>query len=305
MFCFHSTCRTQLILIGLTFTLGIIKADECAECEGAASLAAEVESSRIRTLFSWGAREIEEDASDSPIVTDRPHFSEASSLVGLGRWQIETGYTYYGDRNNGVQTGTSSLPETLLRIGILAEWFELRIATNFINSKTRFAGTQDSNGGFDDLYLGAKLAFFEQKGWLPEVALFPQTRVPVGQRELTDNAWLPGFNLAYSWVINEWLELECNTQLNRRRDDTGTFYAEFTQTANLEYQLSEKLGAFTEWFGFMPNGANASSAGPQHYFHAGFVYLITPNLQYDIHAATGLNKHADDYFAGTGLSARF
>lgn len=105
--------------------------------------------------------------------------------------------------------------------------------------------------------------------------------------------------------MNDWLELECNTQLNRRRDDIRIFYAEFIQTANVEYQLTEKLGAFTEWFGLMPHGAESPTAGPQHYFHAGFVYLITPNIQYDIHAAVGLNDQSDDFFAGTGLSARF
>jgi hypothetical protein len=259
----------------------------------------------IPTLFSWGLRELPKEEEESSIVTDRPHFSEASSLVGLGRWQIETGYTYFGDSENGARESTSSLPEALLRMGVLAEWFELRIGANFITNRSQLAGASDSNGGFDDLYLGAKLALFEQKGWLPEVALFPQTRIPVGQSEISDHAWLPGFNLAYSWVLNDWLELECNTQLNRRRDDTDNFYAEFIQTANVEYQLNEKLGAFTEWFGLMPNGASSPSAGPEHYFHSGFVYLITPNLQYDVHAAVGLNEHADDFFAGSGLSARF
>ena len=31
------------------------------------------------------------------IVTDRPHIAEAASTVGLGRVQVETGYTYYSD----------------------------------------------------------------------------------------------------------------------------------------------------------------------------------------------------------------
>jgi hypothetical protein len=142
--------------------------------------------SKLPTIFSWGVREPsnarEEDA---PIVTDRPHFSEASSLVGLGVWQIETGYTYYGNDDDVERTGTSSLPEALLRVGLFVNWFELRIGTNFLSERTRTNGHRESNGGFDDLYLGAKLGLFEQKGWLPEVALFPQTRIPVGQKDFT------------------------------------------------------------------------------------------------------------------------
>jgi len=40
------------------------------------------------------------------------------------------------------------------------------------------------------------------------------------------------------------------------------FYTEFIQTANLEYDLSDRVGAFTEWFCFIPSGAQ--SALPQH-----------------------------------------
>lgn len=248
---------------------------------------------------------IDEKGEEKPIVTDRPHFCEASSLVGLGAWQVETGYTFYSSNSGGQSTMTSSLPEGLLRVGVFANWFEFRLGANFLSERTRYQGLGTSDGGFDDLYLGAKIGLFGQNGWLPEVALFPQTRVPVGQKDLTDDAWLPGFNLAYSWVITDWLELECNTQLNRRRDDDAKFYVELIQAANFEYQLSKRLGAFTEWFALIPDESESATARPEHYFHTGLVYLITPVLQYDIHAAVGLNEWASDFFAGTGLSARF
>ncbi len=269
-----------------------------------------------KTLFQWTIGNESERAGEETesLVTDRPHFCEASSLVGFGRVQIESGYTYTQD--GGVVSSlvgipsdrdrvrTHSFPETLIRAGLFADWFEFRIAGNYlIENTTHSDASRTRVQGPDDLYLGAKFALTEQRGFLPEVALFPQALIPTGSREFTSGQFLPGFNLAYSWKFNDFLELECNTQLNRRRDDVGHSYTEFIQAANLEYQLTDRLGAFTEWFCFIPNGA--LSAGPQHYFHAGFVYLLTPNLQYDIHAATGLNRQADDFFAGTGLSIRF
>jgi len=82
------------------------------------------------------------------------------------------------------------------------------------------------------------------------------------------------------------------------------FYTEFIQTANLEYDLSDRVGAFTEWFCFIPSGAQ--SALPQHYFHAGFVFFPTKNIQLDIHSAMGLNQSADDLaFTGAGFSYRY
>ena len=255
-----------------------------------------------KTLFRWSVDtqpHLVDDNAPDTLVTDRPHFSEASSLVGFGHVQIESGYTYFGDRSDGVRTITHSFPETLFRIGMLADWFEFRLAYNYLVESS--AGRTVS--GSDDLYVGAKLALTEQAGWLPEIALFPQARLPTGVNAFSSDQILPGFNLAYSWKINDFIELECNTQLNRRRDEVNHYYTEFIQTANIEYTLTKRLGAFTEWFGFMPNGALAAS--PQHYLHGGFVYLFTDNLQYDIHAAVGANRHADDYFAGTGLSYRY
>ena len=55
----------------------------------------------------------EED--EDPIETDRPDFTEVSSIVPRGVVQLETGYTFiYGDDEaGGVRTRTHSGPETL------------------------------------------------------------------------------------------------------------------------------------------------------------------------------------------------
>lgn len=260
-----------------------------------------------KTLFNWPLASEKEDKAEheDKIVTDRPHFCEASSLVGLGRVQLETGYSFFQDNERGTRVRTFSFPEPLLRVGVLAEWFEFRLGYNYLIEQTRLAeGGFGRASGSDDLYVAAKLALTEQAGWLPEMAIFPQMRVPTGSRAFTNNQVLPGFNLAYSWVITDWLEVECNSQLNRRRDDTNQFYAEFIQAVNLEYELTNRIGAFTEWFCFVPNGS--ATAQTQHYFHAGFVYFVTDNIQLDIHSAVGLNRAADDLaLTGVGCSIRY
>ena len=63
-------------------------------------------------ISSWKAWRL---ASDEPLATDRPDFTEASSVVGLGVLQIETGYTYFFDNDGTDQTIGHSYPETLLR----------------------------------------------------------------------------------------------------------------------------------------------------------------------------------------------
>ena len=260
-----------------------------------------------KTLFRWAIAAGEQQdhgEHEDRIVTDRPHFCEASSLVGLGRVQLETGYSYFRDDDHGTRVQTHSIGEPLLRAGVFAEWFEFRLGYNYLVEPTRPAiGAPSRLSGSDDLYVAAKLALTEQAGWLPEMAIFPQMRVPSGSSAFTSGQVLPGFNFAYSWKFNDWLELECNTQLNRRRDDANQFYTEFIQAVNFEYELTHRLGAFTEWFCFVPTGV--SVAQTQHYFHTGFVYFVNNNIQLDIHSAIGLNRAADDLaFTGVGFSIR-
>lgn len=260
-----------------------------------------------KTLFQWfdGQPQFPESTSDR-IVTDRPHFSEASNLVGLGHIQLETGYTITHDRSQGTAVTSHSFPEPLLRAGILAEWFEFRIAANYLAERTiTGAGPSTWQQGADDMYIGAKLALTQQYGYLPEVALFPQMRVPVGSAAFTSREVLPGFNLAYSWAINDWLELECNSQLNRRLDGNGlTYYTEAIQTINFEYEIAERIGGFTEWIAFMP--AQAATELPQHYLHGGFVYFVSDDFQLDFHVGMGLNEPAANLaFTGMGASYRW
>ena len=258
-----------------------------------------------KSLLRWPGQGPGEPGRSETIITDRPHLSEASNLVGLGTAQLETGYSYSHDSNTGVVTQGHSFGEPLLRLGVFAEWFEFRLATTYLMEQTRDPVTGNTRlRGFDDLYVGAKLALTRQDGILPETAIFPQMRVPVGRDGFSADEVLPGYLFAYSWTINDWLELECNNQANRRIDDTQHAYVELIQTANFEVTLTDKLGSFYEFVLFTPTGA--LTAQTQYYFHTGVVYLLTDNMQLDVHSAVGLSEASDDLaFTGAGWSIRY
>lgn len=262
-----------------------------------------------RKLLQWyGAQEDlsagEEGLYGDRIVTDRPHLAEAASTVGLGRVQIETGYTYYLDGAAGTEVQTQSFPEPLFRIGLFREWFEFRVQYNYLHERTDTGSVPSISQGSDDLYLGAKIALAEQCGLLPELTIFPQMRTPTGSSFLTSGEILPGMNFVYAWRLGERFEVECNTNVNKRRDLTsGAFYTEYLQTFNFEYDLAEQIMLFHEFAIFSPVGSQTQPG--QAYAHAGFHWFLLPNLQIDVHAAVGLNVAADDFFGGSGLSARW
>jgi len=248
------------------------------------------------TSFSGGP-----DLSE-PLVTDRPDFTEASSTVGLGVAQLEFGYTYIHDNSGGVSTHTQSLGEPLLRVGILADWLEFRIAVFPTKDRTITQGISETAIGTDDLYVGFKIALTPQEGILPEMAIIPQMNVPIDNSTHRSGSVEPGLNWIYAWEINDFISTAGSTQGNRRIDDSGDAYLEMAQSWTFGYSLTDKVGAYTEWFALIPSGAD--TARTEHYANGGFTYLLSNNLQFDIRAGWGLNEAAVDFFTGTGFSIR-
>lgn len=236
---------------------------------------------------------------DEPLVTDRPDFTESSSTVGRGVLQLEMGYTYACDNDGTDQTITHSYPEPLFRYGVFAEWLELRVGWNYANE---FANGVEASGA-EDLYLGFKIGITPQEGILPEMALIPQLTVPTGADVFSADEVLPGLNWVYGWEINDLISIGSSTQFNRTIDEiTDADYTEWAQSCVVGCTLTDRVGAYTEWFAFFPHSAD--TAKPKHSFNGGFTYLINNDIQWDVFAGVGLNDAADDYFVGTGISIR-
>lgn len=257
------------------------------------------------TLFQWSFSDESGGPNlDEPLVTDRPDFTEASSTVGRGVAQLEFGYTFTHDNIAGVTTRTHSAGEPLVRYGLLANWLEFRVATFPVSQRTKMSGGANSTAGTEDVYLGLKIGLTPQAGIAPEMALIPQMTVATGSNAFTNDETLPGVNWIYSWQISDKISTAGSSQVNRAIDGgTGSAYLEFAQSWTVGYALSEKVGMYTEYFALIPHSAD--TVQPQHFFNFGFTYLFSDDIQWDIRYGRGLNRFADDYFIGTGLSIRF
>ena len=289
----------------LTFVAPVLaqSCDEPCDSIGRFSRCCEHQKRRtVGSLFDWngGVGSNALPQLDEPLVTDRPDFTEASSVVGLGVLQLESGYTYTFNDDPGERTIGQTYPETLIRYGVFANWLEFRLQYIYED--------EDTNGqtaaGSNDLYLGFKIGLTPQNGMLPEMAIMPQMTVPSGSSDRTEGEVLAGLNWLYSWNINDFLSTGGSTQFNRRLDEvTDNGFTEWAQSWTIGYSLTEKLGAYTEYFGLYPDGADTTS--PEHFFNAGFTLLQSNDVQWDIRGGTGLNDEADDYFFGAGLTIRF
>jgi hypothetical protein len=243
---------------------------------------------------------------DNPIKTDRPTFTPSSSTVGKNVIQLETGYTFTHDRALGVTVDSHTYPEANLRFGILADWLEGRIAQNFASTNTAGPGSSVSQNGAADLLLGVKLGLAKQQECLPETAIILQMSVPSGSPFLAQKEVLPGIIAIFGWdVIKNHLSASGSLSANRARDGADHFYTLLAESLVLNWSLTKKLDVFGEGYALTPSGAIDPATGPRPFFDMGWTFKVTPNLQLDGRAGLGLNHHADEFFAGLGLSIRY
>ena len=260
---------------------------------------------RPGTLFQWSHGNSFSGGPnlDEPLVTDRPDFTEASSTVGNGVFQIEAGYTYTYDRSGGEATRSQSIGEPLFRYGMFAEWFEWRLAFFPVSERVSSGGARDTHDGVEDIYFGAKIGLTPQEGILPEMALIPQATMPTGKDVFSADEFLPGVNWIYAWNISDEVSIAGSTQFNRSVDDaTGRAYTEWAQSGTMALTLTDKWGAYNEFFALFPHSAD--TVKPEYYYNGGLTYLLSNDVQWDIRGGAGLNRNAADYFFGTGVSIR-
>ncbi len=246
----------------------------------------------------------EEENKEEPLESDRPDFTDSSTTVGYRRLQIESGYTFTQGIGGDPTHDAHDLPELLVRYG-LAERLELRVAWDegivFDRYTDRNSGRVVSQSGSTDMDFGFKYAISKQDKWRPQTAVIVSVSAPVGATFLSSWQADPRIDYLYSWEFTKKLSLNCSTG-NWWTAESGDHFSLFFQSASVEYELTEKLHMFNEWFAFFRRDADDNR--PQHYYDAGFTYLVTPNFQLDWRAGVGLSPAADGFFTGCGLTIR-
>lgn len=126
--------------------------------------------------FVPGERSSHETEKPHRIETDRHDFTQSTETVGQGVVQIEAGYTYFYDEEDGKTEETHTGPEMMLRFG-MTENIELRARWNHV---WRFGEDGETEAGSEDTRLAFKLRTTDQSCWIPESALELRMAVPTG-----------------------------------------------------------------------------------------------------------------------------
>lgn len=231
------------------------------------------------------------------LITDRPDATEASSTVGKGIVQIETGGLYESFEENSVKTESYVFNTMLIRYGLLDN-LEFRLGWDYEERQTTINGNKINNitSGLSPLLLGLKIDIANENGAMPEIALIGHV-FPIFSASTDYRPEYTGvdFRLSLSHTLSQKSSLGYNigAQWGNDSPEAAAIY-----TLAYGYSISNKFGAYAELYGDLPEDSSAN-----HFWDAGLTYLASNDLQFDVYCGTSITK-GQDLLLGLGLSYR-
>jgi len=253
----------------------------------------------LLVCLAWPLPTTAQESGAPPMVTDRPDATESAVTVAPGVLQLESGYTF--GRAEGIDV--HNMGEVLLRLGV-ADFLELRFG---VNSYQWVRASRVSANGLQDSSIGAKLKLVDSRGrsgfGSPQVAVLVSTSLPTGSSVASQDKLQPEFRLSVAWDLSDRLALGANGFYAYTNDIlVDERFHQAGATVALGYALSDRWGAFGEYFG----GYTVLAEGPrENYVNGGVTFAVHGDLQLDARVGYGLNGLDDDFFVGFGSGVRW
>lgn len=229
------------------------------------------------------------------MVTDRPDQTESAAVIPVRGFQLETGFSFekYDDHINNTTYNSS-----LLRYGLL-EKLEIRLGLEYLGTSVSLEGGDFDENGLGPISIGAKYFLREESDGLPQMALLTTLVIPNTGADAFQNENLGAdIRLNGEYTLNEAMSFGANLGVawSGAEGDNATVGI---YTAVIGMNLSEKIGAFAELYGFLP-----SEGKNDHRWDGGLTYAVNEDLQLDFSTGIGLSKVSPDFFISLGLSIR-
>jgi len=209
--------------------------------------------------------------------------------------QVQSGIDYFRSNDaNGIKKNEEYLSNTVLRYGI-TRTFEVSGVVEYKSENVLQSDVRISNQGLSALDVGMRAQVLTGKGVVPNIAFQVRMRLPAltGQYEIKNIA--PILVLATSQQLFDKFTLITNWGTSWNGNDSSP---KGSYVVNLSLPLNDRLGAFAETFGSLQRCVFISNVD------AGFVFLLTKDLQVDAYGGYGMNQGIVDYFVSTGVSWR-
>jgi hypothetical protein len=157
----------------------------------------------------------------------------------------------------------------------------------------------DGAEGFSDVQLRFKWNLWGNDEGNTALALFPFVKIPTGT-ELSNEEVEGGFIVPFSMGLTDRIGLGLMAEFDAVYDDeTGDHEFEFLHSAVLGFDLTDRLGMFTEYIGI------TGDTPYQSFLAGGFTYQVNEDLVLYCGGQVGLNADSEDIGVFAGFTKRF
>lgn len=246
-------------------------------------------------LLGVFARAFPQSDHSSVLKANRPGISESPGLVIPGALQIETGSTIRKNKEGNTKITNYIFNTLSLRYGI-NEKFELRFKSDYVGTKETTGTDKTLKNGWAPFSFGMSFQLMDQKGFIPEIFFIPNIRFRTGSSPFKAPYTSGDMTLAMGHELNKVFYLTYHAGVSW---DGASPEAIFSYMLCLDVALNDNTSIFIESYNYFVENRGTSCNGD-----AGIYYRLTPAIQVDVSAGTGLNRKADDFFVDGGFTIR-
>lgn len=247
-------------------------------------------------------------AAEREMSTDRPDKTESPYTVPKGMVQMESdlaAYTYDKHNADDVTLKAWNFGSLNFKYGVADNVDFQVVFDGYLNEKTedRATGVTSRHDGVGDLTARLKVNLWGNDGGSTALALMPFVKVPtashgLGNDEVEGGLIIPlAVELAKGWGMGIMTEVDITAD-----EGGGGHHAEFVNSVTVGHDLTEKLGAYVEFWSLI---SAENSSDWQGSVDVGLTYALTDNLQVDAGCNFGVTESAEDVHPFVGLSYRF
>lgn len=226
---------------------------------------------------------------------------ESSDVVGIGRQQIEVGFSLERFKTHTEETNTFTTP-LLFRFGAGTNW-EARIETDgWTSSSVKEPSQTTKETGVSDIALGLKVHLQDNRGLSPALAILIHLDIDSGTSQFRGNGIRPSLRTVAEWQLSDRTSLGLMPGIALDRNNKHQFTSGILATT-YGIQINSLMHGFLEIAA--QQIAKNEDGGNIITYDSGISFLLTENTQVDTIISLGANKNSPDWSAGVGFSHRF
>lgn len=245
-------------------------------------------------------------AQDTAYCTERPGINTPPCVMAPGRVSVETSIVdWTRDDSGGTRSDTVLIGDTLVRLG-LSDRVEAQVGwTPFGHNRMRSAGSVDVADRVGDVSIGMKALLTEPGSDAKfSMAAVPFATLPVGRTPTGAGDWGAGVVLPMAYQLSDTVGLAVTPEVDAAVDGDGDGrHLAYSAAAGLSYTLTSSVTATAEFQALRDN--DPAMHVTQTKAALSFAYLATPDTQFDVFGAAGLNRNTPDMQLYAGISHRF